>query len=127
MSAGISPVERVRAALEEVYDPCSQSWQRPMSLVDLGLVRDVTVGADGRATVRVSLTAPFCMAVPVIMQSVEQRVAAVPGIEQVRVELDGTTLWHEGLMTERGRALLAAARADDRRTLPLAAVTSGPR
>jgi metal-sulfur cluster biosynthetic enzyme len=112
--------ELVHAALLDVYDPCSQSWQRPMSLVALGRVRDVAGAGDGHATVRVSLTAPFCMAVPVIMQSIEQKVGVVEGVTGVTVELDGATLWSPGLMTEKGRELLSAARAEDRRTLPLA-------
>ncbi|MFC3575137.1 metal-sulfur cluster assembly factor [Streptomyces yaanensis] len=119
--SGVLP-ERVREALGEVYDPCSQSWQRPMSLVDLGLVRGVSVTDDGRATVRISLTAPFCMAVPVIMQSVEAKVGEVEGVSGVTVELDGATIWSPELMTDKGRDQLAAARAGDRRSLPLAVV-----
>ncbi|MEV6947384.1 metal-sulfur cluster assembly factor [Streptomyces sp. NPDC051172] len=119
--ATVTP-EQVHTALHEVYDPCSQSWQRPMSLVDLGLVREVAVADDGRATVRISLTAPFCMAVPTIMQSVEQKVGAVEGVTAVTVELDGGTPWRPELMTDEGRALLAAARTEDRRTLPLTAI-----
>ncbi|MFJ8033469.1 metal-sulfur cluster assembly factor [Streptomyces sp. NPDC096032] len=119
--ATVTP-DQVHTALGEVYDPCSQSWQRPMSLVDLGLVRDVAVDGEGRATVRISLTAPFCMAVPVIMQSVEQKVGAVDGVTGVTVELDGGTLWRPELMTDKGRAQLAAARTEDRRMLPLTPV-----
>jgi metal-sulfur cluster biosynthetic enzyme len=111
--------ERVRDALQQVYDPCSQSWQRPMSVIDLGLVRAVEISEEGRATVRISLTAPFCMAVPTIMQAVEQRVGAVEGVTGVSVEIDGGTLWSPDLMTEAGREILARARAGDRRSLPL--------
>ncbi|MCQ4209144.1 metal-sulfur cluster assembly factor [Streptomyces longispororuber] len=114
--------EQVHTALQDVYDPCSQSWQRPMSLVDLGLIRAVSLAPDGRATVRISLTAPFCMAVPTIMQSIEQKVGAVDGVSDVTVELDGGTLWRPELMTDKGRELLADARADDRRMLPLTPV-----
>ncbi|GGY05569.1 metal-sulfur cluster assembly factor [Streptomyces hiroshimensis] len=113
MSAGTAvTAAQVTEALAGVYDPCSQSWQRPLSLVDLGLVRGVeTSGA--RATVRISLTAPFCMAVPVILQSIERRVGEVPGVAEVKVEIDGGTIWTPELMTARGRELLAAARAGD--------------
>jgi metal-sulfur cluster biosynthetic enzyme len=120
----IDTTERVHTALQDVYDPCSQSWQRPMSLVDLGLIRQVTVAPGGHATVRISLTAPFCMAVPTIMQSIEQKVGAVEGVSGVTVELDGGTLWRPELMTDKGRELLSAARAEDRRTLPLTPVSA---
>lgn len=109
----------VRAALDEVYDPCSQSWQRPMSLPDLGLLREVTVSRDGHATVRISLTAPFCMAVATIMQATEQRVGQVAGVTAVTVEIDTDTPWSPALMTPAGRAALARSRAADRaRPLP---------
>lgn len=98
-------------ALDEVYDPCSQAWLRPLSLRDLGLVRAVTVGPDGQATVRVSLTVPFCMAVPTIMQAVEVRVGSVPGVTGVSVHIDQDTPWHPGMMSDAGRAVLAARRA----------------
>lgn len=107
-------VALVRAALDEVYDPCSQAWQRPLSLPDLGLVRDVAVAPDGRVRVVVSLTAPFCMAVGTIMQAVEARVGQVPGVTGVDVEIDAETSWTPTLMTEAGRDALAARRTADR-------------
>jgi len=109
--------EAVHAALGEVYDPCSQSWQRPMSVRDLGLIRGVTIDGYGHATVRVSLTAPFCTALAVIMRAVEVRVAEVPGVAGVTVDIDAETPWSPALMTDEGRALLAARRAADRSRL----------
>jgi len=109
----------IDAALREVYDPCSQAWNRPLSIVDLGLVRAVSMHPAGAVTVRLSLTAPFCMAVAVLMQSVEQRLAEVPGVRTVAVDIDTTTPWDEGLMTEHGRRLLTQRRTHDRaRTQP---------
>jgi metal-sulfur cluster biosynthetic enzyme len=108
----------VRSALLGVYDPCSHAWNRPLSVVDLGLVRDVAVDLTGTATVRISLTAPFCMAVATIMQAVEQRVGQLPGISSVHVEIDTETTWSTDLMTAQGRRTLADRRAADR-TQPL--------
>ncbi len=112
-AANVTPGE-VRAALGEVYDPCSQAWQRPLSLVDLGLVREVTVDEGGHTTILVSLTVPFCVAVATIMQSVERRVAELPGVAAVTVHIDQTTPWSPDLMTERGRRWLARRRLADR-------------
>lgn len=102
--------DEVRAALDTVYDPCSQAWQRPLSLVDLGLVRDVTA-VDGRVTVRIGLTVPFCVAVATIMQSVERRLSELDGVRAVEVTIDQDAPWSPDLMTERGRALLASRRS----------------
>jgi metal-sulfur cluster biosynthetic enzyme len=109
--------EAIRAALGEVFDPCSQSWNRPMSVRDLGLVRDIAVDDGGRVTVRLSLTAPFCTALAVIMMAVERRVGDVPGVTAVTVDIDAETPWSPELMTSSGRAALAARRAVDRARL----------
>ena len=100
-------------ALGEVYDPCSQAWNRPLSVRDLGLVRQVTVADGGRVTVRLSLTAPFCTALAVLMKAVEVRVGAVPGVAAVTVDVDAETPWSPALMTDTGRATLAHRRALD--------------
>ncbi|MFD6613466.1 metal-sulfur cluster assembly factor [Micromonospora chalcea] len=117
-TATTATTEQVHTALQNVYDPCSQSWQRPMSLPDLGLIRQVSLTPDGHATVRISLTAPFCMAVPTIMQSIEHKVRAIHGITNITVELDATTTWHPELMTDQGRKQLTHARTHDRQTPP---------
>jgi metal-sulfur cluster biosynthetic enzyme len=103
-----------RAALHEVYDPCSQAWGRPLSLLDLGLVREVSANPQGQVTVRLSLTTPFCMGLATIMKSVEQRVMAVPDVAEVIVEIDPCLPWSPELMTEEGRERLARSRAADR-------------
>jgi metal-sulfur cluster biosynthetic enzyme len=103
----------IHAALGEVFDPCSQAWQRPLSVRDLGLIRGVTIDREGHVTVRVSLTAPFCTALAVVMQSVEVRVGQVPGVTGVTVEIDAETPWSPALMTSEGRARLAARRVAD--------------
>jgi metal-sulfur cluster biosynthetic enzyme len=108
-------VRAAEQALAEVYDPCSQAWQRPLSLPDLGLVRDVAADADGRVTVRISLTVPFCMAVHTIMQAVETRVGAVPGVTAVDVRIDTTTPWSPAAMSPAGRAGLQDRRAAELR------------
>ncbi len=102
-------------ALHDVYDPCSQAWQRPLSLPDLGLVREVAADAGGRVTVRISLTVPFCMAVHTIMQAVEARVGAVPGVTAVDVQIDTRTPWSPAAMSATGRAGLEARRAAELR------------
>jgi metal-sulfur cluster biosynthetic enzyme len=110
----IANAAAVRAALDDVYDPCSQAWQRPLSLVDLGLVREVDVDDSGHVTVRVSLTVPFCVAVATIMQAVERRVSELPGVATVLVDIDQDTPWSPELMTDEGRRVLERRRSADR-------------
>jgi len=105
----------VRRALEHAYDPCSQAWQRPLSLVDLGLVREVDVDGDGTARVVLGLTAPYCMAVATLMQAVEHRAGEVPGVTGVVVDVDAAAPWSPALMTDEGRRWLSRRRDSDRR------------
>jgi metal-sulfur cluster biosynthetic enzyme len=99
-------------ALREVYDPCSQAWARPLSLVDLGLVRDVSV-EGGSVRVRIGLTVPYCLAVATIMRAVEQRVGELDGVSEVLVDIDQDATWSPELMTDHGRRSLAAHRTRD--------------
>jgi metal-sulfur cluster biosynthetic enzyme len=120
----------VLAALDRVVDPCSQSWQRPLSIVDLGLVRRISVDTRHTARIEISLTTPFCLAVTIIMQAIEQRVGEVPGIDNVEVNVDPTVVWSLELMTDEGRERLLAHRRRDSRgattTVALPAPTSRP-
>ncbi len=115
MTAAVSTAtERdVLAALDLVVEPCSQSWQRPLSIVDLGLVRRVSVDTRGTARIDISLTTPFCLAVTVIMQAIEQRVGDVPGVHAVEVYINPTVVWTIDLMTDEGRKRLLAHRRRD--------------
>jgi metal-sulfur cluster biosynthetic enzyme len=81
--------ESVREALEPVVDP-----EIFISIVDLGLIRDVVV-AEGGAKVRVvmTLTTPFCPEGPMIVEQVKQIVASLPGVQESEVELVWNPPW----------------------------------
>jgi metal-sulfur cluster biosynthetic enzyme len=120
------PESDVLAALHRVIDPCSQSWQRPLSIVELGLVRRIDVAQPTSVRVDISLTTPFCMALPVIVQAIEQRVGEVPGVTGVDVRVDPVVVWTIDLMTDEGRERLLAHRRRDAGTLAAAAATGRP-
>ena len=81
--------EAVREALKPVVDP-----EIFISVVDLGLIRDVVV-AEGGAKVRVvmTLTTPFCPEGPMIVEQVKQIVASLPGVQESEVELVWNPPW----------------------------------
>ena len=81
--------ESVREALKPVVDP-----EIYISIVDLGLVRDVVV-AEGGARVRVvmTLTTPFCPEGPMIVEQVKQVIASLPGVQESEVELVWNPPW----------------------------------
>jgi ATP-binding protein involved in chromosome partitioning len=76
-------VDAVRAALDGVQDP---EIHRPIT--ELGMVKDVTVADDGSVAVAVWLTVAGCPMRDTITSRVTEAVRAVPGVRDVRVELD---------------------------------------
>jgi ATP-binding protein involved in chromosome partitioning len=73
----------VNAALATVQDP---EINRP--LTELGMVKDVQIGADGAVRVEVYLTVAGCPMRETITNRVTQAVSAVPGVTSVQVALD---------------------------------------
>ncbi|MGH3869892.1 MAG: Mrp/NBP35 family ATP-binding protein [Pseudonocardiaceae bacterium] len=76
-------VEAVRTALNGVHDP---EINRPIT--ELGMVKEVTVAGDATVTVAVWLTIAGCPMRDTITSRVAKAVFAVPGVRDVRVELD---------------------------------------
>lgn len=79
----IPSVEDVREALKAVYDP---EIKKPIT--DLGMVKDVVVGDDGVVTVGVYLTVSGCPLKETITRDTTKAVGELPGVRDVRVELD---------------------------------------
>ncbi len=94
---GAVSVEQVTEALASVYDP-----EIPVNIVDLGLIYDVDV-VGTRVDVRMTLTAPGCGMGPVLVRDVEQRVAMVPFVETVNVELVFDPPWSRERMSEEAQ------------------------
>jgi ATP-binding protein involved in chromosome partitioning len=81
----VSPptVDQVNQALASVNDP---EIHRPIT--DLGMVKDVQVGADGAVRVGVYLTVAGCPMRDTINREVTAAVGRLPGVSRVQVELD---------------------------------------
>ncbi|MDQ1015069.1 P-loop NTPase [Streptomyces afghaniensis] len=75
--------ETVRKALSEVLDP---EIQRPIT--DLGMVKEISVGADGAVLVGIYLTVSGCPLREKITADATAAVSALPGVHEVRIELD---------------------------------------
>src|SRR3978361_87601 len=80
---GTPALDAINAALATVQDP---EINRP--LTELGMVKDVQIGADGAVRVEVFLTVAGCPMRETITNRVTQAVSAVPGVTSVQVGLD---------------------------------------
>ena len=84
--------QQVTQALERVIDPCSAAHGRPLSLAQMGLIRDLKVDA-GVVTLHLYLTSPICTMVAKIIDMAEQELRPIPGIHQITVIPDSGLDW----------------------------------
>ena len=90
-------LDQVWQALDTIFDP-----EIPVSIVALGLVYDVTA-SDHQVNIKMTLTAPGCGMGPVLVDDVKYRVAKVPNVERVDVELIFDPPWRRDRMSEEAQ------------------------
>jgi len=100
MNPAINP-DDVRAALAEVDDP-----ELPIGIVDLGLVRSVSVDG-GAVTVGITFTTIACPGNDLIREDIEARLLRLDGVTSVVVE-DLFEPWSRDDVSEEGRLALLA-------------------
>jgi probable FeS assembly SUF system protein SufT len=92
-------------ALKKVFDP-----EIPASIVDLGLVYELAAAerpeGGKKVTIKMTLTAPGCGVAPLILEDVKERVAKVPGVGDVEVELVFEPPWTPARMSDAARLQL---------------------
>lgn len=109
--SGASLDAAIRAALHQVCDPCSIAAQAPVSILDMGLVRDWNVDDEGNLVVRMALTSPSCTMGPHMVRGAEELLSAIPGLKSARVDVDPTFFWTPDQLTANGRSVLDGRRA----------------
>jgi metal-sulfur cluster biosynthetic enzyme len=93
--------EMIWQQLKTVRDP-----EIPVDIVNLGLVYSAVasdVEGGRRIDVRMSLTAPGCSMSDVIKAEVERKLAALPEVRQVKVEIVFDPPWNAGMMSEAAK------------------------
>jgi metal-sulfur cluster biosynthetic enzyme len=91
----------VRAALAEVQDP-----ELPVGIVDLGLVRSVTVDG-GAVRVGITFTSIACPCTDVLSEDIRARLRRLDGVTDVEVE-EVFEAWSRDDLTKEGRLALLA-------------------
>ena len=94
---GGSTYDAIIDALKEIYDP-----EIPVNIYDLGLIYGVDIN-DNAVHIRMTLTAPTCGMGPVLISDVKYRVAKVPNVTSVEVELVFDPPWSRDMMTEEAQ------------------------
>ena len=83
--------------LKEVYDP-----EIPVNVYDLGLIYNVDI-IENNVNIVMTLTAPGCPVVDILVDDINAAARAVDGIENVNVELTFDPPWDKSMMSEEAR------------------------
>ena len=84
--------------LKEVYDP-----EIPVNVYDLGLIYNVDVDEKNNANIVMTLTAPGCPVVDILVDDITQAAQSVEGVETVNVDLTFEPPWDKSMMSEEAR------------------------
>jgi FeS assembly SUF system protein len=99
--AGASLEEQVLTVLRTVFDP-----EIPVNIHELGLIYDLKITPSGEVAICMTLTSPACPVAGALPEEVRQKVAAVPGVKDARVELVWDPPWDMSRMSEAARLQL---------------------
>jgi len=102
-SSSPNPLEQkvIDEALKKCFDP-----EIPVNIWELGLIYDVNVSPEGVATVKMTLTAPACPVAGSLPGEVEQKIKAIPGITDAKVELVWDPPWNAEMMSRVAKVML---------------------
>ena len=98
-SAALMP--RIVEALSTVFDP-----EIPVNVYELGLIYDVIVDASSADGIRMTLTAPACPAAQFLPEQVKQKIADVPGVTDVKVDVVWDPPWERSRMSDAAKLQL---------------------
>jgi FeS assembly SUF system protein len=89
------------AALKTVYDP-----EIPADIYEIGLIYKIDIADDRAVTVDMTLTTPNCPSAQELPKMVENAVASVPGVGEVKVNVVWEPPWDPSRMTDEARLTL---------------------
>ncbi|MDR1887276.1 MAG: iron-sulfur cluster assembly protein [Prevotellaceae bacterium] len=84
--------------LKNIYDP-----EIPVNIYDLGLIYEITVNADAKVEITMTLTAPNCPMADELVESVNEGVRDVPGVKDVSINLTFEPPWDMANLSEEAK------------------------
>ena len=89
------------AALKTVYDP-----EIPADIYELGLIYKIDIADDRAVALDMTLTTPNCPSAQELPIMVENAVASVAGVGDVKVNIVWDPPWEQSRMSDEARAVL---------------------
>ena len=88
-------------AISTVYDP-----EIPVNIYELGLIYDIVVDANGVAGVVMTLTAPGCPVAHTLPVDVANKIKAVDGVTDAKVDIVWEPAWTKDRMSDAAKLQL---------------------
>lgn len=89
------------AELNQIIDP-----ELGIGLVDLGLIYNVNIDENGKATVHMTLTSPACPVGPVLVQQVQDKILMHKGVSDAEVEIVWEPFWNSEMIDPEMRDMM---------------------
>ena len=90
--------DRIVEAIKTVYDP-----EIPVDVYELGLIYEINVYPVNNVYVLMTLTSPACPAAEIIPVEVEEKIKAIPEINDVKVEITFDPPYSQDMMSEAAK------------------------
>ncbi len=90
--------EKIMAAIKTIYDP-----EIPVDIYELGLIYEISVYPINNVHVLMTLTSPSCPSAEAIPAEVEQKIKAITGVNEVKVEITWDPPYSQDMMTEAAK------------------------
>lgn len=90
---------KIVEALKKVYDP-----EIPVNIYDLGLIYEIDFNEEEKeAKIDMTLTAPNCPMVDILMVDTENALQSVEGVEKVHINLVFDPPWDKNMLSEEAK------------------------
>ena len=90
--------DKVIQAIKTVYDP-----EIPVDVYELGLIYEINLYPVNNVFVLMTLTSPSCPSAEVIPGEVQQKIKAIEGINDVKVEITFDPPYSQDMMSEAAK------------------------
>ncbi len=90
--------EQAVEMIRTVYDS-----EIPVNIYEMGLIYNVEASPEGDVNVLMTLTSPSCPAAQSLPSEVEQKLNALPGVREAKVEITFDPPWTQDMMSEAAR------------------------
>ncbi len=92
--------QKIEEIIKTVFDP-----EIPVNIYELGLIYDIAVSGND-VKILMTLTSPNCPAAQSLPAEVRQKIKALPGVEDIDVEIVWDPPWGPEMMSEAAKLQL---------------------